>query len=250
MVSKGFTHFLLILCVCSCSTLKKHTYASMPTSVHQRALARANLGLAYLEQGQVAQAENNLNQALQLVPDDQQIQLAMIAFFMQTDAHQKAKQLYDSLLARYPDDHQILHNYGTFLCQQGEYRSAIGYFQQAIRSGDAADSYENMARCAAKHGFLSESIASLQNLIQVSPNRTDILLEFGHWFIKNEQWPQVTSVIHEYEKIVPVSAELLWLKLQLALKQKNQMQVTQLGEQLTMLYPFSQPAKRYLSHEY
>lgn len=216
------------------------------------ALTRVKLGLAYLQQGQYLLAELNLKKALQIAPRQVQVQLAMLRYLTQTGRFDDARLLFERSLERYPRHAQVLHNYGTFLCQRGEYKKSAYYLEQATQLAPSAHGYENMARCAAKYGFLSECTAHLHNLVRAAPKQASILLEFGQWFIDHEHLPQAHWVIRTYENEYQQQTQtegILGLKLQLAHKQGRYEDFTKFGEQLKTVYPSSQYTEYYLKYD-
>lgn len=241
----------VVLCMhTGCAPLSYTDVQRKRPSKQQQAWVRSSLGLAYLQQGQLLQAQDNMQQAMQLAPDDMQVQLAMLAFLDATQQWQKTQRLYQIVLEQHPGHAKLLHNYGTFLCQQGDIERAKFYFEAALQQQHSAQTYENMARCAAKNDRLDEAVAHLRHLVRIAPAKASILLEFGHWFMEHEQAVYVPSLIELYQSVAASNADFLWLQLKFSALQGDAAQVTKFGEQLVMLYPFSQPTKRYQAHEY
>ena len=237
---------------CSCAPLSHNqndVQRKQGDRQHQ-ARVRSNLGLAYLQQGQTQEAHHNLQQAMRIAPNDIYVQGAMLTLLETTEQVEAAQVLYHTALKQHPRHVKLLHNYGTFLCKHGDVEGAMHYFEQALQQQPTAETYENRARCAAKNDRLDEAVAHLRHLVRLSPAKAYILLEFGHWFMEYDHADYVPSIIQLYQRVAPVNADFLWLQLKFAALNGDHVTATKFGEQLVMLYPFSQRTKRYQAHEY
>lgn len=65
-----------------------------------------------------------------------------------------AESRYRAALKVAPNNGHVYHNYGTYLCKQGEYEKANQYFLDAVTRPNyyqIAESYENAGLCALKN---------------------------------------------------------------------------------------------------
>lgn len=111
------------------------------------AAAHRNLGMAYLEQGDIDSAETYLIQALSLDPQDAWSHVLLGNVYLQARNNlELAAVCYERALAIDPDDANTLSNYAALLSKQGDSDEARRYYRRAIAADPAyPNSYYNFA---------------------------------------------------------------------------------------------------------
>ncbi|NOI82481.1 type IV pilus biogenesis/stability protein PilW [Vibrio tubiashii] len=158
----------LILTGCMTSTQIKNTDAQ------QRSEARIELGIGYMQKGDMRKARENLEQALIHSPNYYRAQLSIAHYYEQVGETQSAESFYKKALKRHPNNGDVLNNYGTFLCKQGEFTLADKYFNQAIQQQNyylTSTSYENAALCAMKAQQTDQAISYFKRALDFEPDR-------------------------------------------------------------------------------
>ena len=115
-------------------------------------VAHADMGLKYLQEGDVRRAEKHLQYAMQQDPTSVDVLTAMAYYDEVIHDVSQAEILYQRALALHPGSANAHNNWGTFLCRHGRYREAIIQFEWAIQSPlylNKASAYENAGLCAA-----------------------------------------------------------------------------------------------------
>lgn len=137
--------YLLCATIVACS--------SVPENNKTAADYNAQLGLVYLEQGNINLAKSKLLLALKQSPDEPLILDAMAYFLECTGEIKSAENYYLYAIKRAPKNGVVQNNYGTFLCRQKRYRESLEHFLLAVKDNyylNTAQAYENASRCAAK----------------------------------------------------------------------------------------------------
>ena len=160
----------LLLVACSPIATKPNTEAGS---------LNAQLGLAYLQQGQVEQAKSSLLHALQEAPNDPLVLQAMGYFLDRTGETKAAEHYYVRAIELAPKNGAVQNNYGIYLCRQGQYQNAITHFllaTQDINYLHVASAYKNAGLCALKipdkklaREYLRKSVISDPS--RISPRR-------------------------------------------------------------------------------
>ena len=97
------------------------------------ALARRNLGMAHLEQGEVGEAERTITEALRLEPEDAwSLLLLGNIYFQHRGDPETAEVLFQQAAAANPDDPYLLSNLGSLYAGRGDNQAAREYFRGAI----------------------------------------------------------------------------------------------------------------------
>ena len=117
--------------------------------------SRIELGLGYMGQGNMVRARENLELAVKHAPSYYRARLSIAHYYEQVGEVDEARDAYKKALRLDARNGNVLNNYGTFLCKQGEYDQADTYFNRAIDQLYyylVSASYENAAFCAFKAG--------------------------------------------------------------------------------------------------
>lgn len=113
----------------------------------------ADLGLAYLKQGDIRLAKSKLLLAESQSPNDPLI-LDSMAYFLETTGEiETAERYYLQAIKYSPKEGAVQNNYGAFLCRHKRYRESIEHFLLAAQDThylNTASVYENAGLCALK----------------------------------------------------------------------------------------------------
>ena len=128
--------------------------AQNTTEPVQQSAAEHNieLGLAYLERGNIPRAQDKLTRAVLQDPHSAMAQSALAYFYMQTEQMDKAEVAYKKSIQLAPRDGAMYNNYGVFLCRQKKYAAANAAFIKAAEQPDYLqidDAQQNAAQCNA-----------------------------------------------------------------------------------------------------
>ncbi|AWI50895.1 type IV pilus biogenesis/stability protein PilW [Actinobacillus porcitonsillarum] len=140
--------------------------------------ARINLALAYLDHHDFPKAKENIDRALSHDPKDYLPYSVLAYYYQQTGEPQQAEKAYLDALTLSHNRPDVLNNYGTFLCKQGQFQQAYQQFEKAVSSEQPyyhqADSLENIILCAKSESNLAkvqEAINQLEKLDKVRANQ-------------------------------------------------------------------------------
>jgi len=145
-----------------------------PEFNHSEALkARINLALAYLEQQDYPKAKENIDKAIAHDRNDYLPYSVLAYYYQQTGDVANSQKAYQKALKLSQNRPDVLNNYGTFLCKQGQFQQAYQQFEQAVKSPEPyyhqADSLENIVLCAKaepNQAKMQQALAQLEKLDQ------------------------------------------------------------------------------------
>lgn len=110
----------------------------------------AQLGIGYLQQGDVERAKTKLLIAEKQDPHSSEVASAMAYYYDTIGNAQEAERYYQQAYSWAKHKGDVANNYGVFLCRQKRYPEADRYFQKAIQDPNyvrTAQTYENMGLC-------------------------------------------------------------------------------------------------------
>ncbi|WP_299694821.1 type IV pilus biogenesis/stability protein PilW [uncultured Vibrio sp.] len=177
------SHFTLLasLCLMGCVSVTEGPpkIESDPIAMSE---SRIELGLGYMGQGNMVRARENLELAVKHAPSYYRARLSMAHYYEQVGEIEEARGAYQKALRLDAKNGNVLNNYGTFLCKQGEYEQADQYFNRAIDQSYyylVSASYENAAFCAFKAGNTDQAKHYFARAIDHDPNRVKSILQLS-----------------------------------------------------------------------
>ena len=104
------------------------------TSPKDRAAVHVELGAGYYERGQMDVALEELNEAATIDPTNPRVYNIYGLVYAMLGDNPKAEQNFQRALALAPQDSEIRHNWGWYLCSNERPREAIPEFELALRN--------------------------------------------------------------------------------------------------------------------
>ncbi len=187
----------------------------------EAAMYNAQLGLAYLEQGNRPQAKHKLLSALAQDPNSVTVNTALAYYMEQTGEMHKAKLYYQKAIRVAPHSGAQLNNYGVFLCRQGSYNQAEDYFLRAAKDlhyEHTAAVYENAGLCAMAKSNDTKAILYFSKALEHDPSRQRSLYEMVKIDMKLGRFHSAQHYLNRYH--ADTLHEPKFLRLVAAVKRK------------------------------
>jgi len=188
--------FLLNLTACSIFFRSKS-----PEAGPQAASTNVQLGLAYLQSGDVQRAKQRLLLAKQQAPQSTESQGAMGYFLESTGNFPEAEAYYRRAVVLNPKSGAAQNNYGTFLCRRGRYVEADQHFLLALQDSDylnTAQVYENAGLCAMQAAATSKATGYFIQAITQDPRRAISWLELSRINYEQKNYLQAQQYFDHY----------------------------------------------------
>jgi len=201
--------------------------------------SRIALGLGYLESGSMIRAHDNLQQALTHAPSYYRAQLSMAHYYETVGEDAKAEDMYKRSIRQNSKNGNVLNNYGTFLCKQGEYKQADKMFNRAIEQPYyylIPASYENAGFCALKSNNKDKAKYYFTRAIDHDPHRPKSILQLAKLEIDSGNYTDARIRLMRFNQMYGVKKPSLRLMVELeraagndALEKKYQYQLDQIS---------------------
>jgi type IV pilus assembly protein PilF len=143
------------------------------TSAKDRAALHAELGTGYYERGQMEVALEELNEAASLDPSNPRVYNILGLVYAMLGENAKAEQNFQRALSLAPQDSEIRHNWGWYLCNTGRPRESIPEFELALRNPlyrTPEVALVNAARCSIAFGDVAGAEVYFRRAQSISPN--------------------------------------------------------------------------------
>jgi type IV pilus assembly protein PilF len=200
------------------------------------------LGIAYLEQGQLARAKVKLLHAESLDPKLAAVHYALGMYFEQIGEMGDAEKAYKKAVKLAPNGGETHNNLGAFFCRQERYEEAQKEFKTAMKDPDypnTADVLENAGLCAEAQGQLKEAKQYFLRAYRQDPSRQQATLELSVLALENKDIAESQKWLKLHEQLNKTSPRFLWIAAKLAEAKGKLDEAHSLRESLKQQFPSS-----------
>jgi type IV pilus assembly protein PilF len=210
-----------------------------PKDARTRAKAHTDLAAAYFELGNLGVALEEARIALAADPNYPPAYNVQGLVNMELRDEAGADASFQRGLKLAPQDPDLNHNYGWFLCQTGREQQSIQWFMNAIKNPlypTPSKSYAAAGRCLQKRNP-AESAQYLERALRLDPNTVQAMMPYAEYLYRRGQLVQAKELVGRYNKILPEpTPESLWLALRIERKLGDRAAETSLATQLRRRY--------------
>ena len=206
--------------------------AKLHTELASMYYSNGNLGVALEELRAAAVADANYAPAYGMYG----------LVYMQMKDQTRAEASFERALRLSPNDADINHNYGWFLCQTGREPESVKYFLQAIRNPlypTPWRSYSAAGVCTMKMKQFKDAEAFFERALRFEPDEPASLLNLGLIRYQQGNIGEARKLVSRYNKLVTPSSESLWLALRIERRLGERVQEQAFANQLRRRYPES-----------
>ncbi|WP_024872844.1 type IV pilus biogenesis/stability protein PilW [Tolumonas lignilytica] len=214
---------------------------------------RIQLGMGYLNKGEMASAKYNFEKAIELAPSSAEAYLAMAYYYQSVGDNLSAQKTYEQLVSSHGNDPDVLNNYGTFLCRNHNYAQADSMFMRAVaqpRYLKMDDTYENAALCAVESGKKDKAKEYYRLALGYNPQKVGLMLDLAEIALNEHNPTDAESWLRAFRKKANDTAQSLWLSIRTAQAQGRIADIHVFGQSLVQQFPSSVQAKRYQNNDY
>jgi len=139
----------------------------------QRAAIRTDLAAGYYERGQLEIALQELAEAQRLDASYPRIYNIYGLVYAMMGENAKAEENFRKAVSMAPNDSDIRHNWGAYLCATGRARESIPEFEAAVRNPlykTPEKALINAGKCSVTLGDLTQADTYFRQALAVSPN--------------------------------------------------------------------------------
>jgi len=186
-----------------------------------RAKVHTELAGLYFGRGNMAVALEELRIATAADPSYALAYSMFGLVYMELRENQLAQSNFERALRLAPNDPDINHNYGSFLCQTGKEADSIKYFLQAVRNPlypTPWRSYSAAGVCSQRKGNAKDAEEFFLRALRLEPDEPTALVQLGQIRYKQGSLEDARKLVSRFNKIGDPTAESLWLALRIERK--------------------------------
>jgi type IV pilus assembly protein PilF len=223
------------------------------SDVRNRARIRTDLASLYYSQGNMAVALEELRLAVGADPSYALAHSMLGAVYMELKETALAQQSFERALRLSPNDAEINHRYGWFLCQVGREAESLKYFQNSIRNPLNPAPWRAAGAagvCSMRKGMTKEADEFFQGALKQDPNDLASLVNLSQIRYRQGSMEEARTLISRFNKLVEPTPESLWLALRIERRLGERAAESSLGNQLRRRFPASREYQQLQRGEY
>jgi type IV pilus assembly protein PilF len=162
--------------------------------------------------------------------------------YMQMKQNDRAEASFERALRIAPNDADINHNYGWFLCQTARESASIKYFLTALRNplySTPWRSYSAAGVCSLQVKQVKDAEAFFERALKFEPDEPAALLGLGQIRYRQGSVGEARRLVARYNKVATPSAESLWLAVRVERRLGERVAEQSFATQLRRRYPES-----------
>jgi type IV pilus assembly protein PilF len=200
------------------------------------------LGLDYLNQGDLQRAKDKLDKALTQNPDNPDVHSARATLFEAMREIPKADDEFRIALRLAPKDPRIQNNYAVYLCQTGRTDEGVKTFLQAANNPLYATpeaAYTNAGVCLRAAKRDDEARADFTRALQLKPNFAEAAFQLATLQFQHAELVPARAGIDNFLGNFDATADLLLLGVQVARAQGDRVAAQRYSRKLQLDFPGS-----------
>jgi type IV pilus assembly protein PilF len=204
--------------------------------------ARANvqLGVAYMQQGNLALAKDKLERALKQDPRGPDVHNALAYLYERLDRPQKAEEEYEQAMRLAPGSSDVRNNYAVFLCRTGKVDNALQQFDVAAKDRLYSTPWAaltNAAVCLRSAKRALEAVPYLEQALRIRPDYAAAVFELADLQMELNAPAVAGKVVDTYLSIGLVSPDVLLVGVRAALARDDKSAVLLYSRRLRREFP-------------
>jgi type IV pilus assembly protein PilF len=233
---------LLALLLAGCVSNTPHKAAKE----RDAAAYNVQLGLAYMNQGDLARAKDKLDRAYSQDPNSADVRSARALLFERMGETSQADAEFRAALRLAPHDPNMVNNYAVYLCQRGRTEEGVKRFLEAAHNAlyptpEAA--YTNAGVCLRAAKRDEEARVNFTRALQVQPNYAEAAFQLATLQFQHGELAPARACIDTFMGSFPETADLLLLGVRIARAQGDRLAAQRYARRLQLDFPGTDQAR-------
>jgi type IV pilus assembly protein PilF len=223
--------------------------SSTPHNVSKERDAAAyntQLGISYMNQGDLARAKEKLDRAFSQDPNNADVRSARAMLFERMGETPRADAEFRAALRLAPQDPKVVNNYAVYLCQIGRTDEGVKRFLEVARNAlyqtpEAA--YTNAGVCLRAAKRDDEARVDFTRALQTQPNYAEAAYQLATLQFQHGELAPARTCIDTFINSYPETPELLLLGVRVARAQGDRAGAQRYARKLQLDFPASDQAR-------
>lgn len=202
----------------------------------------AQLGLAYMQQGEYELALEKLKHALSIDPRLASANHYIAELYQKIGKSEDAEEHYRKAVASTPNDPMLLNNFGVFLCRQKRLEEAQAQFMTAAKQPfykTPEVAYSNAAMCMLELPDEAKAEEYLRTALRLNPKMPAALFELAELKFKQGEYLNARAFLQRYFETERASPRSLWLGVRVERQLGDENSAAKYASQLRRDFPLA-----------
>lgn len=186
----------------------------MEPDLKRSAEINTQLGLTYLQRGEKYVAAEKLGRALRDDPDSALVQHGNAILYDSLGQTTIAQEHFRRAIEITPNDSELLNNYGSFLCRQGQFSEGEAMLQRALANPlyqTPGFAWANIGQCQRQNQQLTAAETSFKQALRLNPRQAYAWLQLASLQLEQNQAMQANTSLQRFHAIEPQNPASLLL---------------------------------------
>ena len=210
------------------------------------------LGVEHLRKGNLQQAKDKIDRALEQNPRYARAHLVAGMLYNRLGDQKQAESHYERAVSLEPKNPEFKNNYAVYLCQQKKYERG-----QKIALEAGADplyktpevAYLNAGNCALSAGDMKTAEENFRKSLAAKPRFGEALFQMADLEYRQTEYMSARAFLERYLEVGRTSPATLWLGVRIERGLGNQAQAQHYAQRLKNEYPSASQTKELLESE-
>ena len=224
--------------------------AATAADISPQAKANLDLGIAYLQKGNLSSAKDKLERARQQDPKSTAVRSAVALLYARLGEIDRADAEFRDALRMAPKDPELMNNYAVFLCGHGRGAEGVTLFQQAASSPTYRTPWAaltNAGVCQRNDKHYPEAEAQFKRALEIKPGHAEAVFQLTELQYSQNRTAEAYERIAKYVASNIPTPELLYLGWRTAMDLKDKVNALKLARRLQVEFPNSDQTKTLLA---
>jgi type IV pilus assembly protein PilF len=213
---------------------------------HDAAAYNTQLGIAYMNQGDLARAKEKLDRAVGQDPGNADVRSARAMLFERMGDSGKADAEFRAALRLAPRDPGVMNNYAVYLCQIGRTDEGVKRFLEVAHNAlyptpEAAYTNAGVCQRAAKQDEAAR--VNFTQALQLRPNYAEAVFQLATLQFQHGELTPARASIDAFIGSFPETADLLLLGVRVARAQGDRVGAQRYARKLQLDFPGTDQAR-------
>jgi len=225
-----------------------HTKGGGPSPAKQKeaAIYNVQLGLSYMQQGDLVRAKDKLDRALTQDSNSADVHSARALLFQRMGQSDKADAEFRQALHLKPDDPDIVNNYAVYLCSAGRTDEGVKRFEEAARNPLYTTpwaAYDNAGVCLRAAKRDDKARPYFVRALQLRPNFAEAAFQLADLQFQHGDLTGARSQIDSFMGSFETTPDLLLLGTRVARAQHDRVAEQRYARKLQLDFPGTDQAR-------
>lgn len=227
-------------------TEKTETSKEKEKKRQDAASLNVQLGVAYLNRGDVAVAQEKLDRAMKEDPSNPAVHSGMALLYERLGKPAQADKEFREALRLAPRDPDTLNNYAVYLCRNGRTDEGVKLFLDAAQNAlyaTPAVAFTNAGVCLRTAKRYDQATTQFQRALAVRPNFAEAAFQLADTDFSLGQLKDARSLVDRYLASFDATPDLLLIGFRVAHAQGDRLAAERFSRRLRVDFPNTDQAR-------